>query len=137
MENVMTEKDLASKIVTIHAKVTKALQASLTHAKQAWFRDATRPSYIKAQELQKAAIANDDPKLEVMQQMMSGGIPAAMCVELVDFCEKNGISLEKLRSYYQEVRLTHKQHQLEGRYTELSHCGFLLKKRIEKIAQQG
>ena len=70
--------------------------------------------------------------------MMRGGIPAAMCVELTQFCEKNGISLDNLRRYYQEVQLTHKEyHQLQGRYTEIKHCGFLLKKRLEKIAKKG
>ena len=46
--------------------------------KLAWFRDATRPSYIKFQESQKAALLSDDPKLEIMQQMVSSGIPVAM-----------------------------------------------------------
>jgi hypothetical protein len=58
-------------------------------------------------------------------------------VELAEFCERNGISLDNLRRYYQEARLTHKQHQLEGKYTEIRHCGFLLKKRLEKIAKKG
>ena len=104
--------------------------------KLAWFRDATRPSYIRFQEEQQAAAARHDPRLEVMQQMMSGGIPVAMCVELAQFCEKNGIPLDQLRRYYQEAQLTHKHHQFEGEYTEIKHCGFLLKKRLEKVAKK-
>jgi hypothetical protein len=103
--------------------------------KLAWFRDATRPSYLKAQERQQQASVDSDPKLEVMQQMMSGGIPAPMCVELVEFCDKNRISLDTLRRYYQELRVLHKQNQLDGKYTEIRHCGFLLKKRLEKVAK--
>jgi hypothetical protein len=102
--------------------------------KLAWFRDATKPSFAKAMEPKPAS---DDPKLEIMQQMMSGGIPSAMCVEIVEFGEKNGMSLESLRRYYQEVRLTHKQHQMEGKYTGIKHCGFLLKKRLENVAKKG
>lgn len=104
--------------------------------KLAWFRDATRPSYKEPQEWQKPPLVSDDPKLELMQQMMSGGIPAAMCVELVEFGEKNGMSMEAVRRYYQEVRITHKDHQLQGEFTEIKHCGFLLKKRLEKIANK-
>ena len=104
--------------------------------KLAWFRDATRPSYIKFQEEQKAAQISDDPKLELIQQMMGGGIPAAMCVEIVEFGEKNGMSLDNLRRYYQEMRAVHKQNQGGGNYTEISHCGFLLKKRLEKVTKK-
>jgi DNA-binding transcriptional regulator YhcF (GntR family) len=104
--------------------------------KLAWFRDATRPSYITFQESQKAALVSDDPKLEVMQQMVGGGIPVGMSVQIAEFCEKNSISWDNLRRYYQKVRITHKQHQLEGRYTEINHCGFLLKTRLEKIAKK-
>lgn len=104
--------------------------------KLAWFRDATRPSYIRYQEELQAAAASSDPKLEVIQEMMRGGIPAATCVELAAFCEKNGISLNSLRGYYQEMRAIHKQNQWEGKYTEIKHCGFLLRARLEKVAKK-
>jgi hypothetical protein len=76
--------------------------------KLAWFRDATRPSYIQAQERQQEAQFREDPRVEVMQQLAGGGIPAAMCVELANFCERNGISMQELRRYYQEVRVIHR-----------------------------
>lgn len=104
--------------------------------KLAWFRDATRPTYIQAQERQQDAQAREDPKVEVMQQMLGGGIPAAMCVELADFCDKNRISLQDLRRYYQEVRVIHGNNQVDGKYTEIRHCGFLLKKRLERVAKK-
>ncbi len=102
-----------------------------------WFRDAARPSYMKPQEAPAPMFPGGDPKFEVMQELVGGGIPPEMCVELVAFCEENGITLKKLRSYYQEVRITHKQNQLEGRFTEIRHCGFLLRTRLEKVAKKG
>ena len=104
--------------------------------KLVWFRDATRPSYIRYQEELQAAAASSDPKLEVMQEMMSVGIPAAMCVQIANFCEKNSISLASLRSYYQEMRAVHTQNQGDGRFKEIKHCGFLLKARLEKVAKK-
>lgn len=104
--------------------------------KLAWFRDATRPSYAQAQERQQDAQIKEDPRVEVMQQMLGGGIPAALCVELAEFCEKHGIPMQDLRRYYQEVRVIHGHNQVDGKYTEIKHCGFLLKKRLERIARK-
>jgi len=101
----------------------------------AWFRDATRPSFMQPGEWEKPAIGSDDPKLAVMQEMVSGSIPPSMAVDLVRFCEQQGISLEKLRRYYLEVQVIHKQNQLEGRFTEVRHCGFLLRTRLERVAK--
>lgn len=104
--------------------------------KLAWFRDATRPSYVQVQERQQEAQAREDPKVEVMQQMVGGGIPASMCVELAEFCERSGISMQDLRRYYKEVRVIHGNNQVDGKYTEIRHCGFLLKKRLERVAKK-
>jgi len=105
--------------------------------KLAWFRDATRPSCTQPGEWEKPALGSDDPKLAVMQEMVSGSIPPSMAVDLVQFCEQSGISLEKLRHCYLEVRAVHSQNQLEGRFTEVRHCGFLLRTRLERLGKKG
>ena len=105
--------------------------------KLAWFRDATRPSFFQPAEWENPAEAlGGDLKLSVMQEMVGGGIPPAMAVELVAFCEQHGVSLEKLRRYYLEVRVIHKQNQAEGKYGEVRHCGFLLRTRLERLAKK-
>ena len=74
--------------------------------------------------------------MEVMQQMTGGGISAQMCVELADFCVQSNISMQDLRRYYQEVRLIHGNNQVDGKYAEIRHCGFLLKARLERVAKK-
>lgn len=71
-----------------------------------------------------------------MQELIASGMPTAMSAEIVTFCEQNGISFEKLRHCHLEIRAVHRQNQLEGRYTEVRHCGFLLQKRLERMARK-
>lgn len=143
-----------ARMLGVHQEtIPKALKALETHGfmktrpdyyellppdadKLAWFRDATRPGFMEPGEWEKPALGTDDPKFVLMQELASGGIPPSMAVDLVRFCEQQGISLEKLHRCYQEVRVIHSQNQLEGRFTEIRHCGCLLKERLERLVKK-
>lgn len=105
-------------------------------AKLTWFRDATRPGFMEPGEWEKPALGTDDPKFALMQELASGGVSPSMAVGLVQLGVQQGMSLEKLRRCYQEARVIHKQNQLEGKYTDIRHCGFQLKDRLERLSKK-